>query len=198
MKKLLSIVLALTFTCNVFAASTATQELEKSLDNYQYAMQVEWDQKDQKFADAQTEKFLAEMGKLIKEKGLKQEEIMAIAEKKIANKQTVEAMKLKLALAGNVRNSAELAAVLKDVSKDMYSRGASWNGDVLLSAGLVVLVVAVVGYAIWFSANHECVEWSERWECDTYTDCGTDYYGSICYTDTSCRWDDYCTRYEKK
>lgn len=198
MKKLLSVVLAFTFTFNVFAASTATQELEKSLDNYQYAMTVEWDQKDQKFSDAQTEKFLADMGKLIKEKGLKQEEILALAEKKIANKQTVEAMKVKLALIGSVRNSSELASVLKDVSKDMYSQGASWNGDVVMTAGLVVLVVAVVGYAIWFSANHRCVEYSERWECDTYRDCGYDYYGSICYSDTTCQWVDYCTRYEKK
>ena len=198
MKKLLSIVLAFTFTFNVFAASTASQALEKSLDNYQYAMTVEWDQKDQKFSDAQTEKFLAEMGRLIKEQGLKQEEILALAEKKIANKQTIEAMKLKLALIGDVKNSSELASVLKEVSKDMYSRGASWNGDVVLTAGLVVLVVAVVGYAVWFSATHECVAWSERWECDTYRDCGYDYYGSICYTDTTCRWVDYCTRYQKK
>lgn len=197
MKKLLSIVLALTFSVNVFSA-TAVSELEKSLDNYQYAMTVEWDQKDQKFQDAKTQEFFAEMGKLIQEKGLKQEEIIALAEKKIANKQTVEAIKLKLNLVGNVKNSAELASVLKDISSGMGAQGASWNGDVLLTGGLVVLVVAVVGYAIWFSATHTCVEYSERWDCDSRTDCGTDYYGSVCYTDTTCGWNDYCTRYEKK
>ncbi|MES2527222.1 MAG: hypothetical protein V4598_09040 [Bdellovibrionota bacterium] len=196
MKKLLSIVLALTFSLNVFAG-TATAELEKSLDNYQYALTVEWDQKDQKFYDAKTAAFFKELGSLIQEKGLKQEEIIALAEKKIANKQTVEALKLKLALIGNVRSQSELAAVLKDVSKDMYSKGASWNGDAVLTTGLIVLVVAVVGYAIWFSATHKCVEYSERWECDTRTDCGTDYYGSVCYSDTTCGWNDYCTRYEK-
>jgi hypothetical protein len=196
MKKILSIVLALTFSLNVFAGA-ATAELEKSLDNYQYALTVEWDQKDQKFYDAKTQAFFAEVGSLIKEKGLKQEEIIALAEKKINNKQTVEALKLKLNLIGNVKNSSELASVLKEVSKDMYSKGASWNGDAVLTTGLVVLVVAVVGYAIWFGATHTCVEYSERWECDSRTDCGTDYYGSVCYTDTTCGWNDYCVRYEK-
>lgn len=197
MKKLLALVLVFTFSANVFAASTASSELEKSLDDYQYAMTVEWDQKDVKFQEAQTNAFFAKMGSLIKEKGLQQDEIIALAEKKIANKQTVEAIKLKLAMIGQVNSSQELSAVLKDVSKDMYAKGASWNGDVVLTGGLIVLVVAVVGYAVWFSATHHCVETSQRWECDSRTDCGTDYYGSVCYTDTSCGWENYCSRYEK-
>jgi hypothetical protein len=194
MKKILSIVLALSFSLNVFAGA-ATQELEKSLDNFQYAMTVEWDQKDQKFADAQTQAFFAEMGKLIQEKGLKQEEIIALAEKKIANKQTVEAIKLKLNLVGNAKNTSELQNVLKDISKDMYSRGASWNGDVVLYGGIIVLVVAVVGYAVWFGATHECVAYDQRWECNSYSNC--DSYG-YCYQDSSCGWEDYCTQYVKK
>ena len=195
MKKLLSLLLVLCFSANVIAGSTSG--LERALDEYQFALTVEWDQKDQKFYDAKTQAFFAEVGSLIKEKGLKQEEIIALAEKKINNKQTVEALKLKLNLIGNVKNSSELASVLKEVSKDMYSKGASWNGDAVLTTGLVVLVVAVVGYAIWFGATHTCVEYSERWECDSRTDCGTDYYGSVCYTDTTCGWNDYCVRYEK-
>lgn len=194
MKKLMSIVLALTFSLNVFA-SAATQELEKSLDDYQYAMTVEWDQKDQKFADAQTTAFFEKMGKLITDKGLKQEEIIALAEKKIANKQTVEAIKLKLNLIGNVKNSSELNSVLKDISKDMYSKGASWNGDVVLIGGVVVLVVALVGYAVWFGSTHECVAYDQRWECNSYDHC--DGYG-YCYSDSSCGWEDYCTQYVKK
>ncbi len=132
------------------------------------------DQKDQKFQDAKAQEFFAQMGKLIQEKGLKQKEIIALPEKKIANKQTVEAIKLKLNLVGNVKNSAELTSVLKDISSGMGARGASWNGDVLLTGGLVVLVVTVVSYAIWFSATHTCVEYSEHWECDSRTGCGTD------------------------
>jgi hypothetical protein len=194
MKKLLSIALAFTFTFNVYAA-TAVSELEKSMDDYQYALTVEWDQKDQKFYDAQTQAFFSKMGSLIQEKGLKQEEIISLAEKKIANKQAVEALKLKLNLLGNVKDTTELAAVLKDVSKDMYAQGAAWNGDAVIIGGIVVLVVAIVGYAIWFSANHVCVQYSERWECDSYTNC-TSY--NYCYTDTRCGWEDYCVRYEKK
>lgn len=194
MKKFISFILAFSFSFNVFA-SAATAELEKSIDEYQYALTVDWDQKDQEAYDAHTQAFFAKMGALIKEQGLTQQDVIALAEKKISNKEALKSLQVKLALAGEAKNSAELMNILKDVQKDMYAQGASWNGSTVITVGIVVLVVAVVGYAIWFSANHRCVEYAERWECNSYSNCTTYNY---CYTDTVCGWDDYCVRYEKK
>ena len=194
MKKLLSFLLVLCFSANVMAGSSAG--LERAMDDYQYALTVEWDQKDQKVYQAKTDAFFAEMAKLISQEGLSQAEVLAIAEKKMQNKAQLEALKLKLSLAGKASNSAELAKILQDSVKGMYAQGASWNGDALLPIGIGLLVAAIVGYAIWFHATHECVATDERWECSSYTECNT--YGDYCWSDESCGWETYCTQYVKK
>lgn len=194
MKKLFSLFLVLCFSANVFAGSTAG--LERALDEYQYALTVEWDQKDQKVYQAKTDAFFAEMAKLISEQNLSKEEVAAVAEAKMKNKAQLEALKLKLALAGKASSSQQLAGVLQDSVKDMYSQGASWNGDAVLPVLGGLAIAALIGYVIWFHATHECVATAERWECNAYTDC--DAYGDYCHTRESCGWETYCTQYQKK
>lgn len=194
MKKLFSLLLVLCFSVNTFAASTAG--LERAMDEYQFALTVEWDQKDQVIYQAKTDAFFAEMAKLIVSEGLSKEEILSVADKKMKNKAQLEALKLKLTLAGKANSSAELGKVLQGSVKDMYSSGASWNGEALMPIGLGLLVAAVIGYAVWFSATHECVAYDSRWECHETTNC--DSYGNYCYSDSSCGWQDYCTQWVKK
>lgn len=117
-----------------------------------------------------------------------------MVEGKTKNKVAVEAHRTKLSLMGNINSPAELAKAMTSASKDLYSNGASWNGDALTYLGYGV-VMAIIAYAVWFDANHKCVAWEERYECRTDTD--YDSYGSS-YSYTYCGWYDYCTLYEKK
>lgn len=194
MKKLLSLLLVLCFSANVMAGSTIG--LERAMDEYQFALTVEWDQKDQKFYQAKTDAFFAEMAKLIAKDGLSQEEILSVASKKMSNKTQFEALKLKLSLVGKAPSSSELASVLQSSVKDMYQSGASWNGDAVLPVLGGLLVAALIGYTIWFHATHECVAFDQRYECDSYTEC--DSFGDYCYTEESCGYNSYCTEYVKK
>ncbi len=194
MKKLFSLLLVLCFSANVFAGSTAS--LERAMDEYQFALTVEWDQKDQKVYKAKTDAFFAEMSKIISQEGLKQEEILSVADKKMKNKAQLEALKLKLALAGKANSSSELANILQSSVKDMYQSGASWNGEAVLPILGGLALAALIGYAIWFSATHECVAYESRWECNSYSECDT--YGDYCWTEESCGYQDYCTQYVKK
>ena len=194
MKKLLSLLLVLCFSTNVMAGSTIG--LERAMDEYQFALTVEWDQKDQKFYQAKTDAFFAEMAKLIAKDGLSQEEILSVASKKMSNKTQFEALKLKLSLVGKAPSSSELASVLQSSVKDMYQSGASWNGDAVLPVLGGLLVAALIGYTIWFHATHECVAFDQRYECDSYTEC--DSFGDYCYTEESCGYNSYCTEYVKK
>ncbi len=194
MKKLLSLLLVLCFSTNVMAGSTFG--LERAMDEYQFALTVEWDQKDQKFYQAKTDAFFAEMAKLIAKDGLSQEEILSVASKKMSNKTQFEALKLKLSLVGKAPSSSELASVLQSSVKDMYQSGASWNGDAVLPVLGGLLVAALIGYTIWFHATHECVAFDQRYECDSYTEC--DSFGDYCYTEESCGYNSYCTEYVKK
>ncbi len=200
--KLVSMLVALCFTANVFAATGTASALQQTFDNYQYSMSVEWDQKDQAASQEINEKFFGELATLVKDQGLSQTEIQAFAESKIVDKAALEAMKLKLSLLTNVSSSKELASVLSENARDFYSKGASWNGDVALYVGVGVLIAALIGYSVWFNATHECVAYSERWECSTSSGSYDYYYDSYYSWDrtyyTTCGWVSYCTDYVKK
>ena len=74
--RFVSLLVAFCFSLNVMASTGTIQELEKHMDDYQYALSVEWDQQDQAFYDAQTKVFFAKMATLISEGGLSQAEVV--------------------------------------------------------------------------------------------------------------------------
>jgi hypothetical protein len=208
--RIISLFVAFCFSLNVMASSGTIQELERHLDDYHYALSVEWDQKDNKFYQEQTEAFFEKLNKLIKEDGLSQKDLLTLMEKKTNNKQLIDALKLKLSLS-QINSSEELAKVVRQSTKDMYAQGASWNGNVLFPVAIGLLVAAVVGYAIWWNANHQCVATETRWVCNTYNNCnyygggwdpyyGGYYGGTYCYGNgyTTCGYTDVCTRYARK
>ena len=181
--KIMSLVLCLCFTMNVFAGSVS--EFERSLDNLQYSMTVEWDQKDQAVYEKVSQAFFDEMESMMVNGKLSQEEVIAVLEKKVANKKALEAIKLKLALMGKV-SEKDLAQVLKDSSKDMYFQGASWNGDIVTPVVIGVVVLAV-GYLIWFHSTHECNSYNTQYTCANTSE----VYGTQCY------YSEYCEFYVK-
>ncbi|MFL5785778.1 MAG: hypothetical protein ACJ76H_14265 [Bacteriovoracaceae bacterium] len=207
--RFMSVILALTLSMNVFAGSVS--ELEKSLDAYNYALTVEWDQKDQAFYNAKTQEFFASMTKLIKEQGLSQAEVLKLAESKM-DKSAVEALKLKFTVLSKTSSAEDLAKAIQDSSKNLYARGASWNGEVIIPVAVGLVIAGVIGYAIWWNATHECVAWQNEYVCNTYNNCygggydpyyGGGYYGGYygsCYGTgyTTCGYEDVCTQYAKK
>lgn len=206
--RFLSVILAFTLSMNVFAGSVV--ELEKSLNDYHYALTVEWDQKDAAFYEAKSQEFFAQMTKLIQEEGLSQAEVLKLAESKM-DKSAVEALKLKFSLLSKNTSAEELAQAIKESSQNLYAQGASWNGSVIIPVAVGLVIAGVIGYAIWFSATHECVAYESRYVCNTYNNCnygggyygggyGGGYYGGSCYGSgyTSCGYRDVCTQYAKK
>jgi hypothetical protein len=204
--KIVSWVLLFCLTANVFASAANMQELEKSLDDYQYSMTVDWDQKDKAFYSQKTEAFFAKLGNLMKDGQVSQAEVMALVEKKVADKNVVSSIKAQLANVSSVASSSELANILRDNADKFYTKGASWNGDTTLTVGIVAVVVGVIGYAIWFAATHKCVAYSQQYVCNSYGNGGYyDGYGGGYYgsnygysSSTYCGYQDVCTEYVKK
>lgn len=202
--KILSLLLSLCISFNVLAATGTVSGLERAIDDFQYTMTVEWDQKDQKFHDAQTDLFLKKLSEIIKKEGLTKDQVIAMAEKRVQDKQAFEAMKLKMTLLNKNASAEELAVTLKETSKEFYSKGASWNGDAALIIPLALFAI-VIGYAVWWSATHECVAREDQWQCDTTEYCAdydTDWDGnSYCSwweEDTDCGYVSVCTQWQKK
>jgi hypothetical protein len=193
--KLISLLLAVCISLNVFAASGTHKELELLIDSYHYELSVEWDQKDQTFYDVKTKQFFEEMGQLMSDKGISKDDLLSLIESKTKDKVLLASIKTKLMLAGNAKSQEELIQVIKDSSKDFYVKGASWNGQVVTSVVGGLLIAGFIGFIIWRAVNYECVEWEEKWVCTTRT------YGeetNYSRTETVCGWDDVCTRTEKK
>lgn len=215
--RIISLLVAFCFSLNVMASTGTIQELERHMDEYQYALSVEWDQQDQAFYDTQTKIFFAKMGELIQEGGLTQPEIMKMVETKSKNKDAIEALKLKLSVLSKGASPEELANIVKESAKDMYAEGASWNGEVVFSVALGIVLVGVLAYSIWWSATHECVAYENQYVCYENSNC---YYtggsvsggysydvwgnwvqpGYTCYgpARTVCGYQDVCTEYAKK
>lgn len=212
MKKIISIVLLLCMSMNVMAGTAGVLKLEKHLNEYQYAMTVEWDQKDQKFKDARTQEFNTALEKVIREDGVSQLEVMSLLQKKVISKDALNAIRLKLSLLGNTSSPEALTKALESSTKDMYTQGASWNGEVVIPLAIGIIVVAVIAYKWWWEKNHVCAEWELRDECVTThwddrscTD-ETDENGhTSTYCDTywneettvTCGPMNHCVRYEK-
>jgi hypothetical protein len=171
------------------AASGTVQELERALDEYQYALTIEWDQKDSTFMTEKTEAFYKTLAALM-DKGLTQTEIMDLVAKKSSHPKELEALTLKMKmLAETSSSSAELAQVITENSKNFYATGASWEGYYYATAGIFVVVAALVGYSIWFESQRTCVATAQGTQCGwvaQYID-GPQFYQ--CWETT------YCTEY---
>ena len=202
--KFLAFFLSLCITLNVFAATLSpVQELERQMDEFHYTLAVEWDQKDQKFYDAKTDEFIAKVAELIKTQGLTKEDILSLSERKVKDKKALEAIKLKMSLLSSEATAEELISSLKDSSKEFYSKGASWIGGIdPIIAGFIGVFVLAIGYSIWWSATHECAEWGEEYQCESYMSCAG-YYSAggecLAYTqEQDCDYVDVCKRWVKK
>jgi hypothetical protein len=200
--RIVSLLLAICFSMNVMASTGTIQELERHIDDYHYMMSVEWDQKDNEFYERETNLFFLKLKTMIKEEGLTQEQIMTLAEIKVNNKAVIDTLKLKLSLLSNVSSDDELAKILKETSKDFYNQGASWNGQVIVSVAVGLVIVGLIGYAIWWDKNHVCVAYENQYVCNTYNNChyNPHYGGQYCYPNsyTTCGYVDVCTKYDRK
>lgn len=179
--KFISLLLCLCLSVNVIA-STGVQSLERSLDEYHYALTVEWDQKDKNFYAAETDKFFAAVGA----SGLSKEEILKFIETKVKDKTVLDSLKLRAELLSkNVHSSQELAELLRLNTSGYYARGASWVGDEVFLVGLLVVVGAMLAYAIWWNVKYKCVA------SESYRDCDWEYDSNgdrdyDCDTETRC------------
>lgn len=191
--KILSALIAFCFTMNVFASTGSLKELETAIDDFQYSMTVEWDQKDQAFKTQQIDGLTSKVDQLFK-KGLAVEDLNLLVEKRFHNSKVAEAVKLKLALLGNKVTPANVAQVLKDNSIELYQQGASWNGDTHMFIAIGVAVVAIIAIALaysgWKKDNYECAEYAIADYCTDAYDChgnDSEYSSGHCsYAGTRC------------
>lgn len=149
--KLLTFFLILTIVTTNSYAST-NDGLKTALDELNYSLTVEWDQKDKDFFHERVETFKQTIEEL-KRGGLSEEELLEFLNSQIESAAVARDLENTFSLVDVRRMSAsELNEHIFETAKKSQQQGASWNGYAVLAQVAVGLVV--VGLFVWYvSAN---------------------------------------------
>lgn len=187
-------------------ASTIREGLEAAMNEYEYEMVVEWDQKDAVKAQEFTQKFTEKLEALYQQ-GLSNDEVMKYIETRIVDKKQLASIQASAALSAKGGSSAQnIAQALQENMEKFGHRGASWTGGVAYAAVIsgLLIVGALIVYQLVWNLKHRCVEAQMEEHCGEETYCDdydTDEYGdSYCEdwdTEYSCSDVEVCLRYEK-
>lgn len=135
------------FSVIVGHASAASQSgLKNAFDELSYSLNVEWDQEDMTFFNAQKDKFAA----TVKAEGISPNQLVEILNEEITDVQTrrdiVEAFQL---VKSKNMTQEEAQEHIMNVLSQTYAEGAHWNplskvGSFFKTAGIVALSVVVL------------------------------------------------------
>lgn len=174
--RILSFALALV---SLSAFANTRNEFKHALDSLHYELSVEWDQRDQKVFEEKIKSFQAQITALQQQGATLTDLQQALSDRTVATELKSE-IQLLVSL-GKLDSPAEIANFVSQRREDFYRRGASWNGEVLLTAGfLITLVAFIVGLAVLLNNYDEyiCTEYSTTQTCSWTEDCMTnDEYG---------------------
>lgn len=157
-KKFIAFVMIFTlFT--VSAQASVQVGLKAAFDELNYALNVEWDQKDQAFYKAQVRSF-NETVKELMANGLTQTEFVEFVKSEVKNERVAKDMETALSMISlNNMSSAQASKYMIETMEKSYSAGASWNGraNVLLSLGILfVLAGVLVGASTTVTTTNTC------------------------------------------
>ncbi len=147
--KIITLLLILSFSLSSFAGTGSIRSL---VEDHQYFVTVEWDQKDMNALRIQEEAFMEKLAK-VPSKDLEQYLNENLAPEKIAH--------MKNGLRKGLLEGQDPMTLIRELSREQ--KGASWN-----AAGTALLVVGGVALSLfvlytWFIHN--------QLECDGFYDC---------------------------
>lgn len=150
-KLLLSFLLLLSLPQMIFASNPGT--LKDLLDDYNYSMTVEWDQKDISFEKQKQKEFEEGINGLISA-GLTKEEVL------LATGIDIGAVAAEVKSL-NLSNSSDIAAFLKNHKQ--FKRGASWSGEVIVgaigAAAIITFFAIIINKAVQINKRFDaCVK----------------------------------------
>lgn len=161
----------------VNANAATNNNLKAAFDDLNYALSVDWDQQDQNFYKSQMEKFNSTLNSL-QEEGLSNQEMINFTLSQLKNEQMKKDLQTALTMVQiNKMDQREAQKYVTDVMNKSYSRGASWGGEVIVGAVVLILIVAVAAIVAGKARVNEDQGCYEVYSCDDYCS------GGFCYED---------------
>lgn len=210
--KLFTLLLSLTLSFSIFAS---TSRLENLIDEHQYFLTVEWDQKDRAAYDEKSRQFGKQFNELLVSQKLNRSELMEVFKSKVKNPKVAERLNVRMSLLPTNPGVDALKVLVEETKKDLYAQGASWNGEIDWPVvGMLVGLVVIIAAAAWYGSTQKysysycdsdptlygcdeyespgtyvCTNWGEEWRCTSTTT--TDYWGNPT-TNQTCGWYSAC------
>jgi hypothetical protein len=160
-------------------ASNIKEGLELAMNDFEYEMVVEWDQKDIEIAEKISKKFSDRLDALYLQ-GLSNDEVMKYIETRVLDKKHLEVIKAAANLASKENSASKnIAIALQKHIEKFGQRGASWTDsatNALIISGVLVLAALLVSKIIW-NLNHSCAEAQMEEECGYGQKCTDWDYG---------------------
>lgn len=178
LRRLLTLCLAFSFVMTSVHASS-TDGLKLAFEELQFALEVEWDQKDPAFKKAQLEKFSDRLNEL-KAQGLTNSDLIASSIGQIKDeslRKQIETANSLIAI--NHMSEVEARKMIQENFEKSLSKGASWNCESFLTIGAVVLFVVLA-----------IVVASKPIEPEAPKPIGEQPDGSFCGYTQVCRWEE--------
>lgn len=149
MKKFIFALIALIFSLQSFAAQVSPDAVISIIDEFEYDLTVEWDQKDSVYLSNRRQAFIHEMNEL-KVQGLTLETLLIAVESKIDpdhldfTKHKLLELKLK-----KISEQEALDAILESINLSRM-QGASWSGrEVFEVLGMLALAIGTMALVIY-------------------------------------------------
>jgi hypothetical protein len=149
------------------AFASNVEALKLAIDEYNYAITVEWDQKDKAFLKIQDEILQKSISQLV-ESGLTKQDLLAAYPNVNVEKLELEMTKVTLVDATSIREFIQN-------TQQSYNKGSSWLSDAQVSAigasiAIILGVILVVRYIGIRQENQrdkkECIGRGGRWAWD--------------------------------
>ena len=196
--KLFTLLLSLTLSSNIFAS---TSNLKNLIDEHQYFLTVEWDQKDRDAYEEKSREFGKKFNEIVTSTTMSRAEILDVFQSQVMNPKAAARLNVRLALLPAQPSPEVIRELIEETKKDLYARGASWNGEVdWQMVGFLVGFAVILAAAAWYGSTQSaktycdydstsygckdyespgtyvCTNWGTEWRCTSTTT--TDYYGN--------------------
>lgn len=172
------VMLSMVFCLFIVQANAATHNsLKSAFDELNYALTVEWDQTDRAFYESQMNKFSATL-ETLQANGMTNAELVDFAVSQVKDEGAKKDLRTALSMVQiNNMSQAEAKRYVTDVMNKSYSRGASWGGEVIVGAIVLVIIIAVAAIVAGKARVNENEGCYEVYTCDDYCT------GGFCYED---------------
>jgi hypothetical protein len=154
--KLLSVFLLSVVFLQSVAWAGPKDNLKTILDEYRYAVTVEWDQQDKAQLAIYQAQFSKELKGLVEEQNFSAKDLKAFIKENTRNLQIDETAFAVLEDKNGNLNLERVQQLLEDSSRQIYMQGSSWTAKELLIGGLIFLIVAEIVVLIITARDDKC------------------------------------------